>query len=49
MTTAQSEAMSYLTMAKIFFGSSHPLFNAFGVEVEAIGKGRAVMSMPYSV
>ena len=49
MTTAQSEAMSYMTMAKTFFGSSHPLFNAFGIEVEEIGKGRAVMSMPYSV
>ena len=33
----------YLTMAKTFFGTSHPLFNAFGVEVEEIGKGRAVM------
>lgn len=36
----------YHTMAKTFFGTSHPLFNAFGVEVEEIGKGRAVMSIP---
>ncbi|MES3040681.1 MAG: PaaI family thioesterase [Pseudomonadota bacterium] len=49
MTTRQSEAASYLTMAKTFFGTSHPLFNAFGIEVEEIGKGRAVMSMPCSV
>lgn len=47
---AQSEAAnSYLTMAKTFFGTSHPLFNAFGIEVEEIGKGRAVMKMPCSV
>ena len=32
---AQSEAANrYLTMAKTFFGTSHPLFNAFGIEVE---------------
>jgi uncharacterized protein (TIGR00369 family) len=35
----------YLTMAKTFFGTSHPLFNAFGVDVEEIGKGRGVMSL----
>ncbi|ARB45668.1 MAG: PaaI family thioesterase [Alcanivorax sp.] len=35
----------YLTMAKTFFGTSHPLFNAFGVEVEEVGKGRAAMSL----
>jgi acyl-coenzyme A thioesterase PaaI-like protein len=40
-----SAADRYLTMAKTFFGTSHPLFNAFGVEVEEIGKGRAVMSV----
>lgn len=38
-------AERYLTMAKTFFGTSHPLFNAFGVEVEEVGKGRAVMSI----
>lgn len=42
-----SDSMSdrYLTMAKTFFGTSHPLFNAFGVEVEEVGKGRAAMSL----
>lgn len=46
---AQSEAANrYLTMAKTFFGTSHPLFNAFGIEIDEIGKGRAVMRMPCS-
>ncbi len=44
---AQSEATNrYLTMAKTFFGTSHPLFNAFGIDLEEFGKGRAVMRMP---
>lgn len=45
--TVENSSMAdrYLTMAKTFFGTSHPLFNAFGVEVEEIGKGRAVMSL----
>ena len=34
-----------MTIAETFFGTSHPLFNAFGVKVEEIGKGRAVMSL----
>ena len=34
-----------MTIAETFFGTSHPLFNAFGVQVEEIGKGRAVMSL----
>lgn len=47
---AQSEvANRYLTMAKTFFGTSHPLFNAFGIEIDEVGKGRAVMRMPCSV
>ena len=33
-----------MTIAETFFGTSHPLFNAFGVKVEEIGKGRAVMN-----
>lgn len=48
--TAQSEAANrYLTMAKTFFGTAHPLFNAFGIEIDEIGKGRAVMRMPSNV
>jgi len=38
----------YTTMAKEFFGSHHPLFNSFGVEIGLVGKGQAEMSMPYS-
>ncbi|ARU58359.1 hypothetical protein OLMES_4362 [Oleiphilus messinensis] len=34
-----------MTIAETFFGATHPLFNAFGVQVEEIGKGRAVMSL----
>lgn len=37
-----------IAIAKTLFGTSHPLFNAFGVEVEEIGKGRAVMSLACS-
>lgn len=38
----------YTTMAKAFFGSHHPLFNSFGVEIGLVGRGHAEMSMPYS-
>lgn len=38
----------YTTMAKAFFGSHHPLFNSFGVEIGLVGKGHAEMSMPYA-
>ncbi|WP_340676365.1 PaaI family thioesterase [Paraperlucidibaca sp.] len=38
--------LPYMEMAKIFFGESHPLFNAFGIKVDEAGRGRAVMKMP---
>lgn len=48
MVVRSEAANRYLTMAKTFFGTSHPLFNAFGIEVEEVGKGCAVMRMPCS-
>ncbi|MDX1496453.1 MAG: PaaI family thioesterase [Salinisphaeraceae bacterium] len=48
VTTIQKQN-PYLELAKSFFsGSDHPLFSQFGVEVEEISQGRAVMSMPYA-
>lgn len=38
----------YTTMARAFFGSNHPLFNSFGVEICEVAKGRAEMRMPYA-
>lgn len=35
-------------MAKAFFGSQHPLFNAFGIDVVAVVDARAEMTMPFS-
>ena len=38
----------YTARAKALFGSHHPLFNAFGVEIARVGKGHAELSMPYA-
>lgn len=35
-------------MAKAFFGSQHPLFNALGVDVVAVADAKAEMVMPFS-
>lgn len=40
--------LDHAAMAKAFFGSQHPLFNAFGIEVVAVADARAEMTMPFS-
>lgn len=40
--------LQYLTMAKAFFGTHHPLFSAFKIDIDLIGNGHAVMRMPFS-
>ena len=40
--------LDHATMAKAFFGSQHPLFNAFGIEVAAVADAKAEMTMPFS-
>lgn len=34
--------------ARLFFGSNHTLFEAMGIDIAYISKGRAEMTMPYS-
>lgn len=38
----------YNRMAKVFFGSQHPLFRTFGIEIVRFAAGKAVMQMPHS-
>lgn len=45
MTDSNSNAAS-LIAAKAFFGTDHPLFGAFGIDVERIDPEGAVMTMP---
>lgn len=45
MTDSNSNAASLLA-AKAFFGTDHPLFSAFGIDVERASPGGAVMTMP---
>lgn len=40
--------LDHAAMAKAFFGSQHPLFNAFGIEVVAVADASAEMTMPFS-
>ncbi|HNO31685.1 MAG TPA: PaaI family thioesterase [Anaerolineales bacterium] len=40
--------LDHATMAKAFFGSHHPLFNAFGIEVATVADAKAEMTMPFS-
>jgi uncharacterized protein (TIGR00369 family) len=40
--------LDHAAMAKAFFGSTHPLFNAFGIEVVAVTDAKAEMAMPFS-
>lgn len=40
--------LDHALMAKAFFGSQHPLFNAFGIEVVMVADARAEMMMPFS-
>lgn len=46
--TAITPGIHDLIAAKAFFGSNHPLFSAFGIEVEDADANAAVMSMPCS-
>lgn len=43
--SASSFASPALQAAKAFFGTTHPLFNAFGIEVEKMDREGAAMSM----
>jgi uncharacterized protein (TIGR00369 family) len=42
------QELDHAAMAKAFFGSQHPLFNAFGIEVVTVANARAEMTMPFS-
>lgn len=43
--TASSPRSQALQAAKAFFGTAHPLFSAFGIEVEQMSRDGAAMSM----
>ncbi|MFZ5560547.1 MAG: PaaI family thioesterase [Pseudomonadota bacterium] len=40
--------LDHAAMARAFFGSQHPLFGAFGIDVVAVADARAEMTMPFS-
>jgi len=40
--------LDHAVMAKAFFGSQHPLFNTFGIDVVAVADAKAEMTMPFS-
>ncbi len=44
--TAENSISRDLLAAKAFFGSAHPLFRAFGIEVDEITQDGSMMSMP---
>jgi len=44
--TAEKLILRDLLAAKAFFGSAHPLFRAFGIEVDEITQDGSMMSMP---
>ena len=46
MTEPNSNSASLLA-AKAFFGAGHPLFEAFGIDVERADEAVAVMTMPW--
>jgi uncharacterized protein (TIGR00369 family) len=45
---ATAEPNQYINMAKHFFGASHPLFSAFGINLDDVGKGVSTMSIPFN-
>ena len=48
MSDMSLEVENYNRMAKTFFGSQHPLFRTFSIEIVRVAAGKAVMKMPYS-
>lgn len=48
MTFLSFENEDHNRMASVFFGSQHPLFRTFGVEIIRAAKGHAVMQIPHS-
>lgn len=43
-----SNIAPHLMMAKAFFGTNHPLFNTFKIDIGIVNDGHAEMSMPFS-
>jgi uncharacterized protein (TIGR00369 family) len=42
------ESEDYNRLAKFYFGSQHPLFRTFGIQIVRVAAGKAVMQMPHS-
>lgn len=42
------ESEDYNRMAQFYFGSQHPLFRTFGIQIVRVAAGKAVMQMPHS-
>lgn len=45
---ADKSLVDSLALAKTFFGTQHPLFSSFGIDVESVGKDRTTMVMPFA-
>ena len=43
-----SNIAPHLMMAKAFFGTNHPLFDTFKIDIGIVNDGHAEMSMPFS-
>jgi len=43
-----SNNATHLMMAKAFFGTNHPLFDMFNINIGTVSDGHAEMSMPFS-